>query len=321
LAGARLQSSETRSRWSTRFSLETVPRRAASQHARCCASSRTIGAVATFIGAMVARVCQPGLARLAWMGRACQRRASLGCACEASPLIGVKSDHIGMPAPRQVAARTSAANLAGKVANFKPARPKRRRLTCFRLYKQADVSTSEMQEVQMGEPARNPGAVSELCPIKPDDVVPLYPQIKESLALQITSGGWRPGEELRSEADLCHVFGMSRDTIRVQFTVRVPMTVSTPVFPAELAGKKGLEDLSGQTIYAILEEKFYSLVRQRGSPQHRRRSSPPIPPLQHARRALQVSDRLPLRARRGCASWHREPSFSASRRIQSACRC
>jgi len=192
----------------------------------------------------------------------------------------------------------------------------------------------------MGEPARNPGSVSELCPIKPDDVVPLYPQINESLA-RITSGGWRPGEELRSEADLCHVFGMSRDTIRVPFTVRVPMTVSTLVFPAEPTERIGagrpvranhLRNPRGEILQpgpcrerlrrSRADSSFRHSALQRGSPQHpERRSSPRIPPLQHARRALQVSDRLPLRARRGCASWHREPSFSASRRIQSACRC
>lgn len=66
----------------------------------------------------------------------------------------------------------------------------------------------------MGEPARKIEALSDLSPVEPADIVPLYHQIKESLALQITSGRWRPGEELPSEADLCRHYGVSRGTIR-----------------------------------------------------------------------------------------------------------
>lgn len=188
----------------------------------------------------------------------------------------------------------------------------------------------------MAEAARKIETLTGLSPVEPADIVPLYHQIKESLALQITSGRWRPGEELPSEADLCRFYGVSRGTIRraisdlarqgllntrqgrgtfvsrpkfegsilgsyrlfrekgvkhdpesivrrcerrpirdelrelfalpvgaevyeverIQFMDRVPMTIHTSVFPADLVD--GLEriDLSQQTIYEILEEKF-----------------------------------------------------------------
>lgn len=188
----------------------------------------------------------------------------------------------------------------------------------------------------VGEPARKIETLTGLAPVEPADIVPLYHQIKESLALQITSGRWRPGEELPSEADLCRFYAVSRGTIRraisdlaqqgllntrqgrgtfvsrpkfegsilgsyrlfrekgvkhdpesivrrcerrkirdelrtlfalppgaevyeverIQFMDRVPMTIHTSVFPADLV--QGLEriDLSQQTIYEILEEKF-----------------------------------------------------------------
>jgi GntR family transcriptional regulator len=66
----------------------------------------------------------------------------------------------------------------------------------------------------MSEPARKAEALSELSPVEPADIVPLYHQIKESLALHITSGRWRPDEELPSEAELCRHYGVSRGTIR-----------------------------------------------------------------------------------------------------------
>lgn len=188
----------------------------------------------------------------------------------------------------------------------------------------------------MVAPARKIEVLSGLSPIEPADVIPLYHQVKESLALQIASGRWRAGEELPSEADLCGFYGVSRGTLRraisdlsqqglvssrqgrgtfvsrpkfegsilgsyrlfrekgvkhdpesivrrcerrtirdelremfglpadaevyeverVQFMDRVPMTIHTSVFPADLV--PGLErvDLSQQTIYEILEEKF-----------------------------------------------------------------
>ena len=66
----------------------------------------------------------------------------------------------------------------------------------------------------MAEPAHTIDALADLSPVEPTDVVPLYHQIKESLALHITAGRWRPGEELPSEAELCRHYGVSRGTIR-----------------------------------------------------------------------------------------------------------
>jgi GntR family transcriptional regulator len=188
----------------------------------------------------------------------------------------------------------------------------------------------------VAEAARKIEVLSGLSPVEPADIVPLYHQVKESLALQIASGRWRPGEELPSEADLCRFFGVSRGTIRravgdlsqqglvqtrqgrgtfvsrpkfegsilgsyrlfrekgvkhdpasivrrcerrtiheelrdmfglpadaevyeverVQFMDRVPMTVHTSVFPADLVDGLERVDLSQQTIYDILEERF-----------------------------------------------------------------
>lgn len=66
----------------------------------------------------------------------------------------------------------------------------------------------------MAEAAQKLKALADLSPVEPADVIPLYHQIKESLALHITSGRWRSGEELPSEAELCRHYGVSCGTIR-----------------------------------------------------------------------------------------------------------
>jgi GntR family transcriptional regulator len=58
------------------------------------------------------------------------------------------------------------------------------------------------------------GRVVELAPLKTDLQIPLHHQIKESLTLQISSGQWRPEDEVPSEAELCRHYGVSRGTIR-----------------------------------------------------------------------------------------------------------
>lgn len=188
----------------------------------------------------------------------------------------------------------------------------------------------------MAEAAQKIDPMAALSPVEPADVVPLYHQIKESLALQIASGRWRPGEEVPSEADLCRFYGVSRGTIRralgelaqrglvqtrhgrgtfvsrpkfegsilgsyrlfrergvihdpasivrrcerrplrdelsalfglpartavyeverIQFMDRVPTTIHTSVFPADLVDGLDQIDLSQRTIYELLEERF-----------------------------------------------------------------
>jgi GntR family transcriptional regulator len=44
--------------------------------------------------------------------------------------------------------------------------------------------------------------------------VPLYFQLKSYIQNQISSGGWKPGEQIPSEAELCRKFQISRTTIR-----------------------------------------------------------------------------------------------------------
>ncbi len=56
--------------------------------------------------------------------------------------------------------------------------------------------------------------VDGLVRLRPDDVLPLYHQIKEDLTLQIRSGRWGPEDELPSETELCQHYGVSRGTIR-----------------------------------------------------------------------------------------------------------
>ncbi|MBL8381072.1 MAG: GntR family transcriptional regulator [Burkholderiales bacterium] len=58
------------------------------------------------------------------------------------------------------------------------------------------------------------GDLDDLAGLMPDDVAPLYHQIKESITRQIVSGRWRAGHELPSETGLCDHFGVSRGTLR-----------------------------------------------------------------------------------------------------------
>jgi len=44
--------------------------------------------------------------------------------------------------------------------------------------------------------------------------IPLYYQLKSFIENQISSGSWKPGEQIPSEAELCQEFQISRTTIR-----------------------------------------------------------------------------------------------------------
>ncbi len=44
--------------------------------------------------------------------------------------------------------------------------------------------------------------------------IPLYYQLKSFIENQISSGSWKPGEQIPSEAELCQEFQVSRTTIR-----------------------------------------------------------------------------------------------------------
>jgi GntR family transcriptional regulator len=44
--------------------------------------------------------------------------------------------------------------------------------------------------------------------------VPFYFQLKRLLEQEIVSGRWQPGDRLRSEAEICDAFGLSRSTVR-----------------------------------------------------------------------------------------------------------
>lgn len=44
--------------------------------------------------------------------------------------------------------------------------------------------------------------------------VPLYVQVKQALEGQIDQAGWRPGDRIPSEPELCRVFGVSRPVVR-----------------------------------------------------------------------------------------------------------
>lgn len=50
--------------------------------------------------------------------------------------------------------------------------------------------------------------------VSPHSDVPLYQQVAATLRAQITDGTLAPGEELRSEPDLCHDYDVGRRTIR-----------------------------------------------------------------------------------------------------------
>jgi GntR family transcriptional regulator len=50
--------------------------------------------------------------------------------------------------------------------------------------------------------------------LEPEEVSPLYHQIKENITRQIVSGRWKSEHALPSEPDLCSHFGVSRGTLR-----------------------------------------------------------------------------------------------------------
>jgi GntR family transcriptional regulator len=50
--------------------------------------------------------------------------------------------------------------------------------------------------------------------VSPQSDVPLYQQVAASLRAQIAAGTLQPGQELRSEPDLCHDYSVGRKTIR-----------------------------------------------------------------------------------------------------------
>jgi GntR family transcriptional regulator len=53
-----------------------------------------------------------------------------------------------------------------------------------------------------------------LAALGPEEVSPLYHQIKEHITRQVVSGRWKSGHALPSEPDLCSHFGVSRGTLR-----------------------------------------------------------------------------------------------------------
>jgi DNA-binding transcriptional MocR family regulator len=50
--------------------------------------------------------------------------------------------------------------------------------------------------------------------VSPHSEVPVYLQVAAALRAQIAEGTLAPGEELRSEPDLAHDFGVGKDTVR-----------------------------------------------------------------------------------------------------------
>lgn len=50
--------------------------------------------------------------------------------------------------------------------------------------------------------------------LEPEELSPLYHQIKENISRQIVSGRWKSDHALPSEPDLCTHFGVSRGTLR-----------------------------------------------------------------------------------------------------------
>lgn len=50
--------------------------------------------------------------------------------------------------------------------------------------------------------------------LEPEEVSPLYHQIKENISRQVVSGRWKSDHALPSETDLCNHFGVSRGTLR-----------------------------------------------------------------------------------------------------------
>lgn len=58
------------------------------------------------------------------------------------------------------------------------------------------------------------GNLATLSPVRFDEVVPRYHQIKQDLIKQIRMGHWRPDQEVPSEAQLGEYYGVSRGTIR-----------------------------------------------------------------------------------------------------------
>ncbi len=53
-----------------------------------------------------------------------------------------------------------------------------------------------------------------LAVLEPEEVLPLYHQIKGNITRQIVSGRWKSDHALPSEPDLCTHFGVSRGTLR-----------------------------------------------------------------------------------------------------------
>ena len=52
-----------------------------------------------------------------------------------------------------------------------------------------------------------------------DSVVPVYEQLASLLREQIEDGTRSPGRRVPSESDLCHDYGVSRDTVRAAMRV------------------------------------------------------------------------------------------------------
>ena len=50
--------------------------------------------------------------------------------------------------------------------------------------------------------------------IDPGSYIPFYVQVKDALQAHIEQQGWRPGEQLPSEPELCEMFDVSRTVIR-----------------------------------------------------------------------------------------------------------
>ncbi len=50
--------------------------------------------------------------------------------------------------------------------------------------------------------------------IKRDSFIPYYVQVKEALRERIEQGGWKPGDQLPGELELCQLFDVSRTVIR-----------------------------------------------------------------------------------------------------------
>ena len=119
--------------------------------------------------------------------------------------------------------------------------------------------------------------------------IPLYYQLKSFIENQISSGAWKPGEQIPSEAELCQEFQISRTTIRQAI--------------GELASQGKLKRTQGRgtfvTQYNIEKPLFFLIgfsqdMKLRGlKPSSRVLKFETIPPSAHITQILRLKENEP----------------------------